>query len=146
MESKYFKVTCKCGHVGVKHFIKIAFPIMATSGKNAAKIARYLPRVKHNHKDAILECKEISYYEYMELENINNKDPYLLCGCKQEQEMIKDFSDRLELEPRFIKEKKKSKRDSLDYRMKRQTIRESEKWCIWEDEEEDICQYESYPY
>ena len=103
MANKYFKVTCKCGHVGIKYFIRISFPIVATCGKDASSIARYIPRVKHDHKDAILDCKEISYNEYLELQIINNNDPYLKCACKQEQEMIDNFSSRLELEPRLLK-------------------------------------------
>ena len=102
MANKYFKVTCKCGHVGIKYFIRISFPIVATCGKDASSIARYIPRVKHDHKDAILDCKEISYNEYLELQIINNNDPYLKCACKQEQEMIDNFSSRLELEPRLF--------------------------------------------
>lgn len=145
MENKYFKVTCKCGHVGAKHYIKISFPVIAATGKGAAEIARYIPRVKHDHKDAILECKEITFTEFEELQEINRHDPYLCCECKQEQEMIEDFSDRLELEPRYLKEEKRNKRESVVYRVKRQAIKEAEKWWLWEDEEED-CLYEQLAY
>lgn len=65
MKSKFYKVTCKCGHVGKQYFIRISFPINADSGKEASEIARSLPRVKHDHKDAILDCKEIDYEEYL---------------------------------------------------------------------------------
>ena len=107
MENKYFKVTCKCGHVGVKHYIRISFPVIAATGKGAAEIARYIPRVKHDHKDAIPECKRITIEEFQELQEINKHDPYLCCECKQDQEMIEDFSDRLELEPRYLNKEKK---------------------------------------
>lgn len=138
MENKYFKVTCKCGHVGIKHFVRISFPIIATTGKGAADIARYIPRVKHDHKDAILDCKEISFEQYKELQQINQNDPYLHCENKQEQQMIEDFSERLEIEPRFIKEIKKSRRESVEYRIKKQAIKEKEKWWLWEEEEDLI--------
>lgn len=145
MENKYFKVTCKCGHVGVKNFVRISFAVIAASGRGAAEIARYIPRVKHGHKDAILDCKEISYCEFLELKEINRHDPYLRCKCKQEQEMIEDFADRLELEPRYLKDESKTKRESVIYRIKRQAIKESEKWWLWEDDEEE-CSYEQLAY
>ena len=75
MKSKFYKVTCKCGHVGKKWFIRISFPVNAESGKEAAQIARSIPRVKHDHKDAILGCVEIDYEEYLLLQVINSKDP-----------------------------------------------------------------------
>lgn len=144
MENKYFKVTCKCGHVGTKHFIRISFPITAATGKGAAEIARYIPRVKHDHKDAILDCKEISFEQYKELQQINHNDPYLCCENRQEQQMIEDFSERLEIEPRYIKEIKKNKRESIEYRIKKQAIKEKEKWWLWEEEEDFI--YEQFAY
>ena len=136
MANKYFKVTCKCGHVGIKYCIRISFPIVATCGKDASSIARYIPRVKHDHKDAILDCKEISYNEYLELQIINNNDPYLKCECKQEQEMIDNFSSRLELEPRLLKKEKKTKRESVEYRLKKQSYTFNEKWWEYLEEEE----------
>lgn len=63
MKSKFYRVTCKCGHVGKKHFIRIAFPVNADSGEEASEIARRIPRVKHDHKDAILDCREIDLKE-----------------------------------------------------------------------------------
>ena len=144
MENKYFKVTCKCGHVGVKHYIRISFPVIAATRKGASEIARYIPRVKHDHKDAILECKEITIEKFQELQEINKHDPYLCCKCKQEQEMIEDFSDRLELEPRYLNKEKKNKKESVVYRMKKQAIKEAEKWWLWEEEEEYV--YEQFAY
>ena len=119
-----------------KYFIRISFPIVATCGKDASSIARYIPRVKHDHKDAILDCKEISSKEYLELQIINNKDPYLKCECKQEQEMIDNFSSRLELDPRFLKKEKKNKRESVEYRLKKQSYALNEKWWEYLEEEE----------
>lgn len=134
MANKYFKVTCKCGHVGTKYFIRISFPIMATCGKDASAIARYIPRVKHDHKDAIIGCCEITHDEYVELQEINNNDLYLKCECKQEQEMIESFSSRLELEPRFLRVEKKTKRESAKYRLKKQSYVLKEKWWDYEEE------------
>ena len=50
---EFYLVTTKCGHVGKGHYVPITFPIKAENGKEAAKIARMLPRVKHHHWDAI---------------------------------------------------------------------------------------------
>ena len=136
MANKYFKVTCKCGHVGVKHFIRVSFPIIATCGKDAVAIARYIPRVKHDHKDAILDCREISYDEYVNLQYVNDNDPYLRCECKQEQEMITDFSSRLELEPKYSKDENKTKRDSVKYRLKKQSYVLMKKWWDYLEEED----------
>jgi hypothetical protein len=60
-DNKHFIVTAKCGHVRRANFIAIDFPVVASNGKEAAAIARQLPRVKHDHKDAILGVREVSY-------------------------------------------------------------------------------------
>ena len=57
------------------------------------------------------------------------------CECKQEQEMIDNFSSRLELEPRLLKKEKKTKRESVEYRLKKQSYALNEKW--WEYLEEE---------
>ena len=120
MKSKFYKVTCKCGHVGKKWFIRISFPVNAESGKEAAKIAKGIPRVKHDHKDAILSCVKIDYEEYQILEVINENDPYLKCSNKQEQELIAELSTRLEPEPRFENSPRFNKRNNVEYRFKKQ--------------------------
>ena len=56
---KYFMVTAKCGHVGKNNFYKGTLFLKAENGKEAARIARDCPRVKHDQKDAILDVKEI---------------------------------------------------------------------------------------
>ena len=61
---KYYAVTCKCGHVGKHTYMPITFPIKASDGKEAARVARTFPRVKHDKKDAILDVREIDYEEY----------------------------------------------------------------------------------
>lgn len=138
MKNKYFKVICKCGHVGKKYFIRISFPVVAMTKKEAAEIARYIPRVKHNHKDAIIDCIEISYSEYIELKAINNNDPYLNCGCKQEQKIIENLYSRLEKENEFLNRFYRRKKDSIEYRLKKQNEVNNAKWWyhldIWEKE------------
>ena len=90
---KYFKVVAKCGHIGRKHYIPVAFAVEAEDGKEAAKLTRFFSRVKHNHKDAILDCKEVSYEEFSELKTINLNDEYLKCHSRQEQKMITTYID-----------------------------------------------------
>ena len=95
-----YKVVCKCGHVGRGNYVKIAFPVVAESKKQAAAIGRNIPRVKHHHKDAILDVIKISPEEYFVLEEENYNDPYLKCNNIQEQNQI-------DLTGRLIPEKKK---------------------------------------
>ena len=83
---KYYAVECKCGHADSKKMcIYITFAVIADSKKEAAAIGRWIPRVKHNHKDAIRNVEEISYEEYLEIIKKNNDNPYLHCHSIQEQ-------------------------------------------------------------
>ena len=84
----YFAVVCKCGHVGRNNYILITFPVIANSKKEAARIARNIPRCKHHHKDCIREVTKISYEQFLQIEQENNNDPYLKCSCIQEQRTI----------------------------------------------------------
>lgn len=121
MKSKFFRVTCKCGHVGRGRFVKIDFPINAENKKEASMLARQLPRVKHDHKDAILACREIDYEEYRILIVINNNDPYLKCKNKQQQREIANLGLRIEEEPNVVVWKK-NKRASVEYKNKKSKI------------------------
>lgn len=124
MKSKFFRVTCKCGHVGRQFFIRIDFPVNADSGKEAAEIARSIPRVKHDHKDAILNCVEIDFEEYQIIQKINNNDPYLKCKNPQEQAHILGFAERLEPEPKYLKTVIKSKRNVVEFKNKKRSYAE----------------------
>lgn len=123
MENKYFKVTCKCGHVGRDHFVRISFPIIAQTAKDAAAVARYIPRVKHDHKDAILDCVEIDEEEFRSICELNNQDPYLRCSNAQEQDNIIDFASRIEDEPSFFSKKQRredKKTRDVSYKIRKQ--------------------------
>lgn len=87
----YYLVTTKCGHVGKRHYIEITFPVMAETGKDAARIARQFPRVKHHHWDAIINCKKVEKQDYYRQLKINNNDPYLRVKSKHEQNEISDL-------------------------------------------------------
>lgn len=85
MEKKYYAVETKCGHVGRGKYTIITFAISAENGKEAAKIGRWMPRVKHHHKFCILSVKEITYDEYLVLFEENKNNPYLQCESIQDQ-------------------------------------------------------------
>ena len=98
----YYLVSCKCGHVGRDKYIPIDFAVIAENGEEAAYIARYIPRVKHDHKDAILDCRRVDYESYVKQVAINNVDPYLLCKSKHEQKAImSQIKSRLVEEPNY---------------------------------------------
>ncbi|MDE5755668.1 MAG: hypothetical protein K2I23_01080 [Clostridia bacterium] len=62
---KYFEVVAKCGHVGRRYYYEGHFFVAAQCASNAAQAIKNVPRVKHNHSDAILWTKEINYDEYV---------------------------------------------------------------------------------
>ena len=95
MEQKYFAVTAKCGHVRKGKYIEVTFAIVAESGKEAAKIGRTMPRVKHDHPMAILNVVELSEDDYNELYNENRNNPYLQCKNKQEQKEGKSKNNNI---------------------------------------------------
>ena len=82
---KYYKVTAKFGHVGKSNFYKGNLYIKAESKKEAAEKARYCPRVKHDHKDAILNVEEIDKDSYREGLEKNRAIRYFSCYNVQEQ-------------------------------------------------------------
>lgn len=100
---KFFKVVCKCGHVGKKHYVPIAFAIKAYSKKEAAAIAKSFPRVKHHHKDAVISVDEIDVEDYWDLKEVNNNNSYLKCKCIQDQRrMCENISDVIEAEAKYL--------------------------------------------
>lgn len=84
----YFEVLAKCGHVGKKNYVIKRFAVLAESAKEAAYIVRYLPRVKHDHNDAIIDVREIDAERRNEILNINRQDPYFRCKNIQDQRKL----------------------------------------------------------
>ena len=123
---KYFMVIAKCGHVGKKNYIPVKFAVVAESGKEAAKKVRQFPRVKHNHKDAILDVKCITFEEFLEIKEINNNDPYLKCHSRQEQNLIMNLDERMESDTHYIKQEfdKQARHDRVAYKLKKFKILE----------------------
>lgn len=121
MEEKvrYYAVETKCGHVRKNNFIRITYGVQASSKSEAASIARYIPRVKHDKKDAIFSVKEISYEEYLELNDRNSKDPYLAVHSRQDQNYYcSDLYNRIECEEKEDNYKK-TREERLNYKKKK---------------------------
>ena len=130
MENKYYTVIAKCGHVGRKNYIPIKFAVVAESGKEAAKKVRQFPRVKHDHKDAILDVRCITLEEFLEIKEINENDPYLKCHSRQEQKLIDNLEERLEddLHNQKVRYDKQARLDRVAYKIKKTKILEKFSW------------------
>ena len=101
----YYLVLCKGGHVGRNFYMPIWFPVEAEDGRQAAKIARSIPRVKHDHKDAILDCVKTDYEGFLAQIEENANDPYLQCRSRHEQDQIMPLIKHRLLEDTHIDER-----------------------------------------
>lgn len=81
----FFEVQAKCGHVGMNKYVLKNFYIKTDSAKKAAYIIRNVPRVKHDHKDAIRNVREITYEEYVEGSKRMEADDYFRIHNSSEQ-------------------------------------------------------------
>ncbi|MCL2111937.1 MAG: hypothetical protein FWH32_06805 [Clostridiales bacterium] len=96
---KYYLVKAKCGHVGRKNYIPVTFAVVAMSRKEAAATAREIPRVKHDHHNAIFEVTQVSHEEYVCQKNTNSFDPYLwIRNRKEHYTLLPLFAHRIESE------------------------------------------------
>ena len=93
--TKYFKVTAKCGHVGKNNYVPINFAVKAETASGASQIAKRFPRVKKQLWDSIIACVQISKKEYKKLLQINREDPYLQCKCARDQALLTNQDDRI---------------------------------------------------
>ncbi len=113
---RYFKVTAKCGHVGKVFYYPGDLFIKAENGRDAARVARNMPRVKHDHKDAILNVEEIDWETYRAGKKDARKNPYFFCESVQQQlEYWDEIGSRLLADDYNEKEKSKkvSRKHSL---------------------------------
>ena len=123
----YYSVKAKFGHVGKNKYIVKTIPTSANSGKEAAFSVRWMGRVKHNSKDAILEVKKISREECLALEEANRKDPYLLAHSRQEQKILcGDLSDQIINCLSFNKEKRNDRIEKVEFKMRKNKINNSD--------------------
>lgn len=87
---QYYEVTAKCGHVGRDKYYEGHFFIKASNGKEAAKIIRFTPRVKHNHSDAILSVNRITEEEYISGLEAKKQEAYFNCKSRHQQQELWD--------------------------------------------------------
>ena len=132
---KYYEVIAKCGHVGRKNYIPVKFAVIAESGKEAAKKVRQFPRVKHDHKDAILDVRCITLEEFLEIKEINENDPYLKCHSRQEQNLIINLAERMVTDFHNVKKAfdKQARKDRVAYKLRKFKILEES------SKKEDYC-------
>lgn len=124
---EYYAVTAQFGHVGRGKYIPKTIPVYAENGREAAEKVRWMPRVKHHRKDAIIDVRNISEEEYLKLKEINKNDPYFKVGSKQEQEKLCLHIDESVVcyeEPRKVR--KTDRVDTVKYKMKKNKILYSE--------------------
>jgi len=86
----FFAVTAKCGHVGIYYYYEGTFYERAPDAKTAAAVVRTRPRVKHDHQDAILWVREISYEEFKSGLEANKANAYFSCTSKGQQDLVWD--------------------------------------------------------
>ena len=120
----FYKVKAKCGHVGRNNYIVKDFYIRATSGKEAASKVRYLPRVKHDRKDAILSVEQITKDEFTMGVKTNRDDTYFKVTSSSEQRLLGAVdSEDIRPEPKHMDFEKSR---NVDFIMKRTKILEEE--------------------
>ena len=81
----YFKVAAKCGHVGQGHYIIKDFFVKAENGKEAAFQVRFLPRVKHDWKYAIVSVDVIDREDFVRGCELHKNDMYFNVTNSSEQ-------------------------------------------------------------
>lgn len=129
---KYFKVEVKCGHVRRNNYTIQNLFISAKNKKEAAKIARKTPRVKHHKKDAIRKVEEISMETYYLGLKGMQENPYFHVHSSIEQRM-KCPEGSLEIFKEEIPNKHKKKRNGQrmkNWRLKEEKEKEIRSWMI----------------
>ena len=123
MTKKYFAVTVKFGHVGQHKCIIKTVPLTAESGKEAAYQARWMPRVKHHDKHAIIDVKEIDLEAYFILMIEKSLDPYFQCKNIQEQrnecEGIEDEVQYMEENEIDYESHEKARKSKVNFKAKK---------------------------
>jgi len=126
---KYFLVTAKCGHVRRGNYIPITFAVRAENGKQAAAIARELPRVKHDHPDAILSVTEVTVEEYARQRKVNEYDPYLCVSTRKDHNSVLGlFEHRILPENRTAAPGHKTEISKMRIYSSKEKIRHPRKW------------------
>lgn len=119
-----YLVRAQFGHVGRNNFIIKTIPVTAENGKEAAFKVRWMGRVKHNRKDAIIDVKKVTQEEYLEQIKINSNDPYFSVHSKQEQKALcKDIEDQIQSYEKETSNTKRVERiNKVKFKMKKNRI------------------------
>ncbi|MCH5157808.1 MAG: hypothetical protein J1F33_01300 [Clostridiales bacterium] len=97
----FYEVQAKCGHVGRGRFFRGTFYVRAYTGSEAAAIVRQMPRVKHDHKDAILSVRQIDKEEYDAGRIERRQNMYYSCvNIQQQRECLDQIEEYIEDEIR----------------------------------------------
>lgn len=111
---KYYKVVAKCGHVRKGHYIIKDFFVKAEDGKEAARKVRFLPRVKHDWKDAIISVELITMEEFIQGIELHGQDLFFYVTNSSEQKLYGVIDDAQVFE-REAPERKKKDKDFMFY-------------------------------
>ena len=84
----YYLLVVKFGHVKKNYSLYKEIPIAAENGKEAAKRAINMARVKHHKKDVIKSIKKINKNEYLEELKKHRVDKYFQVTSVQEQRSL----------------------------------------------------------
>lgn len=118
-----YLVRAQFGHVGRNNFIIKTIPVYAENGKDAAFKVRWMGRVKHNRKDAIIDVKRVTLEEYLEQKEINKNDPYFSVHSKQEQQALcLDLSSQIISYDKESPKRKKDRVNKVKFKMKKNKI------------------------
>jgi hypothetical protein len=121
MATSFFAVTAKCGHVGRGYYYEGVFYVRAENGSAAAAIVRTRARVKHDHKDAILEVVKIDYRQFKAGQATYMTNPYFNCHSIQEQrQFVSGIAENVYLDARY---NKPGRDDLADKRAKQEAMR-----------------------
>lgn len=127
---EHYLVKAQFGHVGRNNFIIKTVPIYAEDGRRAAYIVRWMGRVKHNRKDAIIAVEKCSEETYLEQKEANAKDPYFFVHSKQEQKALcNDLDNQIISYVNVAKNNKKERTERVKYKMKKNKIMKKEAAC-----------------
>ncbi len=120
-----FAVTAQFGHVGRNWAIVKTVATIADCGKDAAFRVRWMGRVKHDRKDAILDVKKITAEEYAELKAKTELDGYFLSHSKQEQmRLCPNLREEKVLLKKESLHDKDERRRRISYKMKKEKLKQ----------------------
>lgn len=116
----YYLVDAQFGHVGKNKYIVKTVAVIAENGKEAAYKVRWMPRAKHDRKDAILKVEEADYEKYLNVRENNLSDLYFQVTSKQEQKRLcEDISKDIVSYEREMVTRTRNK-DIINFKKKKQ--------------------------